>query len=115
MPAPRVFTQRATLGLRALDTTVEIETPEHVVFSCSLAGPARRALAYLIDLLVRGAIVIAMPGNRLAWHVQPDGSLDARCGVGGLRASLRRRPVLRPLVLGTVDLSRRRRAYKKRH
>jgi len=60
MPAPRVFTQRATLGRRALDTTVEIETPEHVVFSCSLAGPARRALAYLIDLLVRGAIVTAI-------------------------------------------------------
>jgi len=60
MAGPRVFTQRATLALRALDTTVEIETPEHVVFSCSLAGPARRALAYLIDLLVRGAIVAAI-------------------------------------------------------
>jgi len=59
MAPPRLVPQRASLG-RALDTTVEIETPEHVVFSCSLAGPARRALAYLIDLLVRAAIVIAI-------------------------------------------------------
>lgn len=62
MAAPRVFTQRATLALRALDTTVEIETPEHVLFSCSVAGPARRALAYLIDLLVRIAIVVVIGG-----------------------------------------------------
>ena len=45
---------------RALDTTVSIETPEHVLFSCSVAGPARRALAYLIDLLVRAAVVFAV-------------------------------------------------------
>ncbi len=45
---------------RALDTTVEIETPEHVLFSCSVAGPARRALAYLIDLLVRGAVAFVI-------------------------------------------------------
>ena len=57
MAAPRVFTQRVRLALRALDTTVEIETPEHVLFSCSVAGPARRGLAYLIDLMVRAAIV----------------------------------------------------------
>ena len=42
---------------RALDTTVNIETPEHVLFSCAVAGPARRALAYLVDLLVRVGIV----------------------------------------------------------
>ncbi|HYP77396.1 MAG TPA: RDD family protein [Polyangiaceae bacterium] len=60
MAAPRVLRPRATQVLRALDTTVEIETPEHVLFSCSLAGPARRALAYLIDLFVRAAILIAI-------------------------------------------------------
>jgi uncharacterized RDD family membrane protein YckC len=52
VPAPQVSAVR-----RALDTTASIETPEHVVFSCRLAGPGRRALAYLIDLVVRGAIV----------------------------------------------------------
>lgn len=43
---------------RPLDTAVDIETPEHVLFSCSLAGPARRAVAYGIDLLVRGLILM---------------------------------------------------------
>lgn len=35
-----------------LDTDVAIETPEHIVFHYRLAGPARRALAYLIDLVI---------------------------------------------------------------
>ncbi len=39
-----------------LDTTVDVETPEHIRFRYRAAGPARRAVAYLIDLLVRGAI-----------------------------------------------------------
>lgn len=60
MAIRRVITQGAVPALRALDTTVEIETPEHVVFSCSLAGPARRALAYLIDLFVRLAILFVI-------------------------------------------------------
>jgi uncharacterized RDD family membrane protein YckC len=41
-----------------LDTSAEIETPEHVRFRHQIAGPARRALAFLIDLVVRGFIVI---------------------------------------------------------
>jgi uncharacterized RDD family membrane protein YckC len=40
-----------------VDTTTEIETPEHVRFRYHLAGPANRALAYLIDLVARGAIL----------------------------------------------------------
>lgn len=35
-----------------LDTDVAIETPEHIVFHYRLAGPARRALALLLDLIV---------------------------------------------------------------
>jgi uncharacterized RDD family membrane protein YckC len=35
-----------------LDTDVAIETPEHIVFRHRLAGPARRLLAYSIDLLI---------------------------------------------------------------
>lgn len=42
----------------ALDTTLELETPEHIAFRYQLAGPARRAAAYLIDLLIRGAILL---------------------------------------------------------
>ncbi len=33
-----------------LDTDIAIETPEHIVFSHRLAGPARRMFAYLLDL-----------------------------------------------------------------
>ncbi|WP_394836193.1 RDD family protein [Pendulispora rubella] len=35
-----------------LDTDVAIETPEHIVFRHRVAGPARRGLAYLIDVFV---------------------------------------------------------------
>jgi uncharacterized RDD family membrane protein YckC len=35
-----------------LDTSVALETPEHIVFRYRVAGPARRTLAYLVDLLV---------------------------------------------------------------
>ncbi len=35
-----------------LDTDVAIETPEHIVFRHRVAGPARRFLAYLLDLLL---------------------------------------------------------------
>lgn len=33
-----------------LDTTVAIETPEHIVFRYRIAGPARRALGHALDL-----------------------------------------------------------------
>lgn len=43
-----------------LDTTTEIETPEHVRFRYQVAGPARRALAYLVDLVVRAGLVFVL-------------------------------------------------------
>lgn len=43
-----------------LDTSTEIETPEHIRFRYQLAGPARRGVAYLIDLVLRGLIVFAL-------------------------------------------------------
>ena len=42
-----------------LETDVAIETPEHIVFRYRVAGPARRTLAYLVDLLVcYGALTV---------------------------------------------------------
>lgn len=35
-----------------LDTDVAIETPEHIVFHYRIAGPARRAVGHLLDLLL---------------------------------------------------------------
>jgi uncharacterized RDD family membrane protein YckC len=44
----------------ALDNTVEVETPELVRFRYRVAGPARRALAYFVDLLIRGAVLLVL-------------------------------------------------------
>lgn len=41
-----------------IDTSAEVETPEHVRFHHQLAGPARRGLAYLIDLAARAGIML---------------------------------------------------------
>jgi len=42
-----------------LDLTLQIETPENVVLTYQLAGPAVRLSAYLVDLLIRTAILFA--------------------------------------------------------
>jgi uncharacterized RDD family membrane protein YckC len=43
-------------ALFPIDTTAEVETPEHVRFHYPIAGPARRSLAWLIDALIRVGI-----------------------------------------------------------
>lgn len=43
-----------------IDTTAEIETPEHVLFRHRVAGPTRRVLAYLVDFALRGAVVATL-------------------------------------------------------
>jgi uncharacterized RDD family membrane protein YckC len=43
-----------------LDNTVEVDTPEHVRFRFRVAGPTRRAWAYLLDLLVRLGILLLL-------------------------------------------------------
>lgn len=40
-----------------LDNTTDVETPECIRFRHRVAGPVRRGLAYLIDLLIRFALV----------------------------------------------------------
>jgi len=58
-----------------LDTVTDIDTPERTRFSCRLAGPGQRALAYLLDCAVRGAGLLmllavavgaGLPGSRLS-------------------------------------------------
>jgi len=44
-------------GARPIDTVVAIETPEHIVFHHAVAGPARRACAHVLDLLLCYALV----------------------------------------------------------
>jgi uncharacterized RDD family membrane protein YckC len=47
-------------GAGPLDTSVSIETPEHIAFQFQLAGPARRAVAYGIDSAIRGTIIFVV-------------------------------------------------------
>jgi uncharacterized RDD family membrane protein YckC len=44
----------------ALDTDVAIETPEHIVFNYRIAGPARRTIAHIIDLIICYAALFAI-------------------------------------------------------
>jgi len=68
--------------VRALDTSARIETPEHVVFSCQLAGPGRRAIAYFLDSLVRGLLAAVVGG---AFAIASSGTSQASgFGLGAL-------------------------------
>jgi uncharacterized RDD family membrane protein YckC len=40
------------------DTQIELITPENIAFHYRIAGPFRRLPAYLIDLLIRGAVMM---------------------------------------------------------
>ena len=54
--SPTVHKARAL----ALDTTAQVETPEHIRFDYPLAGPLRRILAYLIDLAIRCGVLLVV-------------------------------------------------------
>lgn len=45
---------------RPLDTTIEVVTPENIAFQYQLAGPFRRLPAYVVDILVRYAIMLCI-------------------------------------------------------
>lgn len=65
-----------------LDTTAQVSTPERVVLRYRLAGPGRRAAAYAIDAVCRGAILlICLVPLGLASVVVPGGS---GVGMGGI-------------------------------
>jgi len=43
-----------------LDTIAAVDSPEQIRFEYRVAGPARRALAYLVDLLIKAAVLIGL-------------------------------------------------------
>jgi len=63
--------------METLDTSIDLETPERVRFSFRLAGPAQRAVAYFIDVLVRVAVLFAL------WFVAGFLGLFGTDGIGG--------------------------------
>lgn len=44
----------------AIDTVLEIDTPEHLAFRTRIAGPGRRMFAWVIDLMLGGLILFAL-------------------------------------------------------
>jgi uncharacterized RDD family membrane protein YckC len=74
-----------------LDTEVAIETPEHIVFHYRVAGPARRAAAYLVDLIICYTAVVVVGfiviiGVSLGSAATMGGSVDqvSKAGIGVL-------------------------------
>ena len=65
-----------------LDTTIEIVTPEHIAFTYSLAGPFRRLNAYLIDLVLRAALLIVLAALLLPVFASFGGLGIALLGIG---------------------------------
>jgi uncharacterized RDD family membrane protein YckC len=59
----------------SLDTTVELVTPERIVFRYPLAGPFRRYFAYLIDVLI---VLVAIVTVSVAVMVMSLGSISSR-------------------------------------
>lgn len=72
-----------------LDTDVAIETPEHIVFHYRIAGPARRALGHLLDLLfcyltvfiLGAAILLAIMGRAIT---SGEVTSAAKAGIGAI-------------------------------
>jgi uncharacterized RDD family membrane protein YckC len=81
VPIARLAKERSNVQL---DNTVEVETPEHVRFRYHVAGPTRRAWAYLIDCLIRIGVFLAI---ELLMYLATGGhgwSAKAIAGGGGL-------------------------------
>ncbi|MCX4243949.1 RDD family protein [Paraliomyxa miuraensis] len=55
-----------------LDTIASVDSPEQVRFEYRVAGPARRALAYVIDLLIKAAVLIVLGGLLVVGGVKYD-------------------------------------------
>ena len=51
---------RGSSEAEALDNTTDVETPERVRFRYRVAGPVRRALAYLLDLVLRAIVMLLL-------------------------------------------------------
>ena len=60
-----------------IDTVLEVDTPEHLAFKVRIAGPARRAMAWLVDLLIRTGLLVTLTLGLMAIF----GSIEAS-GIG---------------------------------
>jgi uncharacterized RDD family membrane protein YckC len=67
-----------------VDTTVVIETPEHVQFRHALAGPARRVIAYAVDTVTRLLVVAAFGLLAMAAHLSTPSADQVERAMGGV-------------------------------
>ena len=72
--------------MEALDTTTDVETPEHIRFRHRAAGPSRRALAYLLDLIIRGALILVIVLLLVAMGIMAGGLGGVGAGILALIA-----------------------------
>lgn len=70
-----------------LDTDVAIETPEHIVFHYRVAGPARRALGYIVDVLAMG-VAFTILAVIIMIAIGTSGSFDDAKGTAGFGVGL---------------------------
>ncbi|HJZ85659.1 MAG TPA: RDD family protein [Polyangia bacterium] len=75
MPERAAFIDRGPL-----DNTTDIETPEHIRFRHRAAGPSRRGLAYLLDALIRGAVLVICVMLLAAFGLMGGGELGKASG-----------------------------------
>ena len=48
------------MPISQIDSTVEIVTPENIAFRYRVAGPFRRLPAFLLDLMIRWALIVVI-------------------------------------------------------
>lgn len=67
-----------------IDTAIDIITPENIAFRYRAAGPFRRLPAYLIDLLIRGFVLLVLGGvvALVASYATASGLALASWGIG---------------------------------
>ncbi|MAV35633.1 MAG: hypothetical protein CMJ59_09250 [Planctomycetaceae bacterium] len=74
-------------GSKQIDSTIDVVTPENIAFQYQAAGPFRRLPAYLIDFLIRLAVVMFVL------------CAGAFFSIGGFSVGVNTTPVLIPLFL----------------
>ncbi|MFN3150543.1 RDD family protein [Bremerella sp.] len=75
----------APWNTEAIDSQFKVVTPENIAFNYQVAGPFRRLLAFLLDLAIRAAVILAF---FIVLSIAGVGSLFANAGLEDLMVAL---------------------------
>jgi len=75
----------APWNTEAIDSQFKVVTPENIAFNYQVAGPFRRLLAFLLDLAIRGAVILAF---FIALSIAGIGSVFVSAGLEDLMFAL---------------------------